>query len=160
LEITLRFGQTTAPVMIPSASGAPTLTRKPLVRASEAVHIDTNYSNRTGYLASFIDGFQVPMPALSPALSQNLAPLNHDQPFWNKGELKYEHFSVLLNKNRRMAIFTATNIDSAAYKNVDRDTGFVSEPEGETWYHDQRVNSDFYLDQPFYSEWSTYFDRG
>ena len=29
--------------------------------------------------------------ALSAALSQNLAPLNHDQPFWNTGELKYEH---------------------------------------------------------------------
>jgi endonuclease G len=65
-----------------------------------------------------------------------------------------------MNKSKRIAIFTATNIDGRSYLNVDRDTGEVDESEGETWYKDPRVSASFFLDQTFYSDWSTYFDRG
>jgi len=65
-----------------------------------------------------------------------------------------------MNKSKRIAIFTATNIDGPTYLNVDRDTGLVREAEGETWFKDPRISASFFLDQTFYSAWSTYFDRG
>ena len=74
--------------------------------------------------------------------------------------MKYEHFSLKMHKARRVAIFTATNIDGETYLVVDRSTGEVSQPEGETWFKDPRVSASFFLDQTFYSDWSTYFDRG
>jgi endonuclease G len=77
------------------------------------------------------------------------------------GELKYEHFSVKLHKSKRIAIFTATNIDGKTYLTVDRDTGQVTDgPEGDKWFNDPRIPGSAYLDQSFYGDWSDYFDRG
>ncbi|ADG18314.1 DNA/RNA non-specific endonuclease [Paraburkholderia atlantica] len=82
------------------------------------------------------------------------------QPDPTKGELKYEHFSLILHKSKRMAMFTATNIDGQRYLEVDRKTGKVNSSEGDVWFKDPRVSNSFFLDQTFYSQWSTYFDRG
>jgi endonuclease G len=57
-------------------------------------------------------------------------------------------------------VFTATNIDGERYLTVDRTTGQVNEAEGEVWFKDPRISASFFLDQTFYSAWSTYFDRG
>jgi endonuclease G len=101
------------------------------------------------------------LPELDAQLAEQLQPLRAGERNAAKGELKYQHFSVKINRDRRMAIFTATNIDGDTYKTVDRDTGrVVSEAEGETWYKDPRVSESSYLGQDFYSAWSTYFDRG
>ena len=48
--------------------------------------------------------------------------------------------SLVLHKTRRMAIFTATNIDGATYLSVDRQSGRVGDPEGEKWFRDTRVS--------------------
>src|SRR5204863_2302402 len=72
---------------------------------------------------------------------------------------KYEHFSVKMNKVKRVAIFTATNIDGRTYLTVDRQTGQVVS-EGETWFLDTRISASYFLDQTFYSGWSHIFDRG
>jgi endonuclease G len=65
-----------------------------------------------GYDARFL-GFDVPLPKPSKSLEKEIAPLNEDaQPRSNRrGELVYTHFSVVMHGKRRLAIFSAVNID-------------------------------------------------
>lgn len=161
LQISVRLGQAAAPVMPVIAVVQPAAETKVLRGGPEALKLDTDYSNRTGYAANFIEGADVPLPALSDTLQKQLAPLRAEEQNAADGELKYEHFSIKINKTRRMAIFAATNIDGETYLNINRKTGQVtSQPEAETWYKDVRISASFVLDQPFYSAWSTYFDHG
>ncbi|SKC81320.1 DNA/RNA endonuclease G, NUC1 [Burkholderia sp. CF099] len=131
-----------------------------LTRGPEAIQIDVDYTNRTGFMADFIPGMTIPLPAATGSLAKQIASLRADEPDSASGELKYEHFSIKLNRARRMAIFTATNIDGQHYLDVDRATGKVNSSEGDVWFKDPRVSTSFFLDQTFYSQWSTYFDRG
>ncbi|HMG45330.1 MAG TPA: DNA/RNA non-specific endonuclease [Acidimicrobiales bacterium] len=146
-----------------ATGGVPVLSAprpKVLSRGPEAVKVDQDYTNREGYDPGFIDDRQVPLPAVvTDALAVQLAPLRADLPDAAGGELRYEHFSLKLNKATRLAIFTATNIDGPTYLAVDRATGQVGS-EGDTWFKDNRVSNSYFLDQTFYSEWSHLFDRG
>lgn len=112
IEVTIKVGS--AGAAAPALVAAPAIAlveEKQLTRGPEGVRIDMDYSNRTGYLPEFIDGFSVPLPSLSASLHKQLAPLRTTEADFEEGELKYEHFSVKLNKNKKIAIFTATNID-------------------------------------------------
>jgi endonuclease G len=159
LEITVRLGPA-AQASEPRAIEALKAT-KVLKRAAEALQIDTDYGNRKGYRSNFIPGVSVPLPSPDDKLAKQVAPLRAGEPSAEKGELKYEHFSVKLNKGKRIAMFTATNIDGKTYLAVDRATGEVRDgAEGDKWFKDPRVSASFFLDQSFYGEWSHYFDRG
>ncbi len=166
LEITVRLGTpggyaTTQPVALPVALPAANTASTPrLTRGAEAARVDNNYSNRTGYQADFLPGLQVPMPTLSKSLAAQVAPLRANEEQAAKGLLNYEHFSLKLHKTRRVAIFTATNVDGDTYKKVDRATGQANESEADTWYKDPRISESFYLGQDFYASTSDYFDRG
>lgn len=131
----------------------------------EKVRPAKNYRKRDGYRPEFLPGYRVEMPELGEANSdfaaRNILAGADDDPH----ELKYTHFSVKLNGRRRLAFFTATNIDGEHWKSVNRDTGEVTAKtrgdddenagsEGrETWYEDPRVddgletNDDLYLHQ-------------
>src|SRR5262249_14333130 len=67
-----------------------------------------------------------------------------------------------LHKQRRIAMFTATNIDGGEYLDVDRTTGLVKDAgaEGDRWFIDPRVSDAYFIGQDFYSQWSDTFDRG
>ncbi len=160
LEITVRLGGSavslpTNPSSVAASLEAPA---KTLTRGAEVLKVDQDYSNRRGYSPNFIDGFPVPLPVVTDV--SQIAPLRVQEADFEAGELKYEHFSLKLNKSKRIALFTATNIDGETYLSVDRKTGQVSNAEGETWFKDVRISGSYFLDQTFYSAWSTYFDRG
>ncbi|QHI97412.1 DNA/RNA endonuclease [Xylophilus rhododendri] len=131
-----------------------------LRRGAEAVQVDQDYANRQGFDTAFIDGLPLPLPQAGEALARRIAPLRAGEADAASGELKYEHFSLKLDKGHRIAMFTATNIDGRTYLEVDRQTGQANASEGEVWFKDPRVSASFFLDQTFYSAWSTYFDRG
>ncbi len=83
-----------------------------------------DFSTRGGYEPGFIPGFVVPLPGLEkvpwrPAASQLAQP--GDDPH----ELRYHHFSIVMNADRRLAGFTAVNIDGARIKAIIRDTKAV-----------------------------------
>jgi endonuclease G, mitochondrial len=167
IEVSIRVGGTTSIAAAgPSAGvarelGAVAETPKTLKSAAEKLSIDRDYSNRNGYDPKFIPTLMLPLPTPVGKLVNQLAALRPGEVNAASGELKYEHFSIKMNKNKRIALFTATNIDGKTFLNVDRVSGEVTDGgEGETWYADPRISASFFLDQTFYSDWSNLFDRG
>lgn len=149
----------TAAAAVPRA-GVYLAPAKGLTRLAEAVRVDSDYGNRTGFITTFVPGIEIGLPTLTGDLANQVAPLRATEPDAAEGELKYEHFSIKLHRTKRIAIFTATNIDGETYLAIDRDTGAVKASEGDRWFKDPRVSESFTLNQDFYSAWSTYFDRG
>ncbi len=118
-----------------------------------ANRIDRDYSNRRGYNSRFLAAFTVPMPQLNSEQRASAARVSGVGETGNPFELKYEHFSVVLNAERRMPFFSICNIDGAKRIRVDRDTGrAVSGPEAtETWATDHRVPLNAQLSDEFYN---------
>jgi endonuclease G, mitochondrial len=117
-----------------------------------ANRIDRTYSNRRGYNQRFLKDFVVPMPQLNAAQIKIAARVRGIGDEVNPFELKYQHFSVVLNTKRRMAFFSICNIDGAKRIRVDRDTGKATGgPEAsETWAVDPRVPEEAQLNDDFY----------
>jgi endonuclease G len=89
--------------------------------APESIRIDPDYSNREGYDPDFLPGHTVPLPGLSDALAA-LAATNRHATGEPRYVLPYHHFSVVMNKVRRLAFFTAVNIDGRTSQPLRRET--------------------------------------
>lgn len=132
--------------------------------AGEAIRIDRNYANRLGYNPGFLPGHPVTLPALSEEQQQQaarkLSSAANEDPF----ELTYEHFSIVMHARRRMAFFTAANIDGATWININRETGEPREAAEarEVWFDDPRIPADAQTDQSLYDRQRPrrVFDRG
>jgi endonuclease G len=107
--------------------------------ASEAVSIDPDYANRKGYDARFLvpanaaagHAREVPLPKLSAAQVALAARLSAPQPGRDPLVLDYHHFSVVMNRARKLAFFTAVNIDGRRH--------FMIQREADRWYYDPRI---------------------
>lgn len=102
--------------------------------AQEAVQIDPDYHNREGYDPDFLSGSQrVPLPTLDPDLVPVAATNRQatDEPAY---VLPYHHFSVVVNKQRGLAFYTAVNIDGNTALRLRR--------ERDRWSIDPRVPDD------------------
>jgi len=100
-------------------------------RIVEKVSIDqSSYASRNGYDPRFLGpGLTVPLP--------KIAGTRFGKPLMIKGkdpELKYWNYSVVMNRARRLASFSAANIDPGKFLG-NRDA------EGDTWYTDARVDA-------------------
>lgn len=137
-----------------------TASTAPLLPESSAAAPDENYPNRDGFQADFLADNPVDMAQIIAPRAGEVAPLR-DGRNGADARLNYEHFSLLMNAERRLAFFTATNIDGARYISVDRGSGQPSLlPEGDRWYEDSRIDSRYVTGQSFYSAFSRWFDRG
>ncbi|HEX5593799.1 MAG TPA: DNA/RNA non-specific endonuclease [Solirubrobacterales bacterium] len=147
-----------APVATPSLDGAgPPDGRPPGGEALEKVEIEPDYSNRKGYDAAFLGSGNrsVPLPKLSDEL---LA----DAPTWGDGAgadgagkdgahvLPYHHFSLVMSKARKLARFTAVNIDGATEQRIKRDP--------DRWSFDPRIPTDYQMGEAIYVD--NELDRG
>lgn len=130
-------------------------------RPMEAVHIDqSTLGSRTGYKPNFIGTgkFSVPLPKIPASLKSKIATLKSSP---SKFELKYFNYSVVMNKERKLAFFSAVNIDGGAQQDVGK-------REGDSWLRDPRIDKDFQIGNEFYGKQSTFeadrsanpFDRG
>lgn len=117
-----------------------------------ASRIDPMYANRRGYNESFLGDFLVPMPQLNASQTSKAARVRGIGSSDNPYELKYQHFSVVQNAERRMAFFSICNIDGSKRISVDRGSGrATSGPEAtENWAIDPRVPEESQLDDAFY----------
>ncbi len=94
-----------------------------LIETAEARPED--YRDREGYQADFLgEGFEVPLPVLTENQDDILT-----FPFDGATEtaLRYQHFSVLMSKSRRMCRFSACNIDGKLSKRTSR-SGWQLDP--------------------------------
>jgi endonuclease G len=123
----------------------------------EKVEIDrTNYDERNGYSPTFLGaGFRVPLPRVTskrfgePARSTG-----------NAQVLKYWNYSVVMNARRRLAYFSAVNIDASKFRKVaDNEDG---------WITDDRLDEALQVGREFYKKQATFeadrtnnpFDQG
>jgi endonuclease G len=111
---------------------------------AEAGRIDQDYSKRKGYDPDFLSGHRVQLPALAEELVQ-LAATNRratGEPY----VLPYHHFSVVLNKQRGLAFFTAVNIDGTTSVRLRRDADHWSlDPRVDT---SEQIGEEIYRDNP------------
>ncbi|WP_153799681.1 DNA/RNA non-specific endonuclease [Foetidibacter luteolus] len=130
---------------------------------------DPNYNNRRGYNPNFL-GRKIPLPVLNEQQKQDAARNQLASPSADPFELKYYQFSVVMNGKRRMAFFTAVNIDGASVISIKRETGQVTRgPESvgaesaearETWYDDNRIDDSEISEDNIYRDKLKMFQRG
>jgi len=109
----------------------PVITRL-LQRSGGEIRIDSDYSARPGYDAEFLGSGEhaVPLPSLPDELVP-LAATNVLAKREPKYLLPYHHFTVVLNKERRLAFLTAVNIDGKLRRKPTR--------QRDQWFFDPRV---------------------
>ncbi|MFK4382430.1 DNA/RNA non-specific endonuclease [Bradyrhizobium sp. USDA 223] len=127
----------------------------------EAVHIDqSTLKSRPGYKANFLGTgrFSVPLPKIPASLKPRIAMLKGSS---RQSELKYFNYSVVMNKERRLAFFSCVNIDGGKQQDVGK-------REGDSWLRDPRIDDDAQIGDEFYRKQATFeadrsknpFDRG
>lgn len=163
LRVSLELGGTAAPL----ASIAPPAT----AIETEAFEMRTpriydGLDQRPGFDPHFLgDHDPVPAPVVTDSGKAVLAPLiESDDP-----ELRYRHFSVWMQKERRLALYTASNVDwRRRAKIVDGQStsraGLAGWPPNakfaELWVEDPRLDPKYQLPDVFYSEDRGAFDKG
>lgn len=104
------------------------------------------YELADGYNAGFLGKqYDVPLPELKEQLQEDIAPL-----LAGGYVLNYTHFSIVMSKSRRLAFFTAVNIDGSQQKNIKRGN--------DSWYYDSRIDQDFQAGPELYR--NNELDRG
>ena len=160
LEITVRLGTPQAPEsMAPKAGGEAVRAADVTEKMAEPAH-DDDYSLRRGYDPGFL-GIAVPLPA--PA-DLNLAAKLDD----GAHIIPYHHFSLVMHKRRRLAMFTASNVDTSPGakqpepgKRYTRGAlGGLGEGDVELWFTDPRLPAIHQLPDRFFTKDKGAFDRG
>lgn len=95
---------------------------------TSTVPIDpAEFEDRSGYEVDFLgDGFSVPLPRLTESQAKDAVKITGTQ----RIELRYENFSVVQSKKRRMCYFSACNLDGKKSKKI---------PRSNTWRFDGRI---------------------
>ena len=121
------------------------------LRLVEAVTIDPDYAGRRGYDPAFLGtgDQQVALPTVPEDLVP-LASINSLATSEPRYVLPYHHFSVVLNKTRRLAFFTAVNIDGSSSFRLKRET--------DRWSFDPRVANEEQTGEEVYRD--NPLDRG
>ena len=122
--------------------------------------IDVAYTKRKGYKEDFL-GAAVPLPKITkPSLVSKM----DDDEF----VIPYQHFSVVMNKTRRLALFTASNVDGRKRSKEPEEgrdytrkglTG-LGPNDVEKWVTDPRIPEDHQLPDTFFTKDRQSFDKG
>ena len=154
------LGPTTTRVAVPPPHLAP-VDGAGEVEAYKKPIIDENYDNRTGFDESFL-GISTPLPELNDdSIAARM--LESDEVV-----VPYEHFSVVMHQERRMAIYTAANVDWSRKarrpepgRNYTRDgLGGFSENDVEQWVPEPRLDDAHQVPDVFYKRDANSFDKG
>lgn len=128
--------------------------------AMKVPYIQPDYSNRKGYDKDFL-GIEVALPTMKSMKSVSVMDDgNHIIP--------YHHFSVVMNKHRRLAYFCASNLDLSPEKQRPepnrtynrRTLSGLRENDREKWLTDPRIPENHQLPDKFYNYDRQSFDKG
>lgn len=152
-EVTIRLGQGGASVQSSAAS------------ANEAMvepYHEKSYANRKGYDPEFLET-TVPLPKpLNAGALVRVADGGH--------ELRYHHFSVAMHAKRRIALFTASNVDASPARKRPgnrlpedysrKSLAKLADNDREKWFSDPRIPADCQLPDRFFTKDRQAFDKG
>lgn len=115
------------------------------------IEFDPDYSGRAGFDADFLGSgdLRVQLPKLSDSLEVAAAELLKKSAT-NKYVLKYHNYSVVMHAERRLAIYSAANVDFANRFDMSRPA--------DVWRADPRIRADAQLTNFYYRK--NKFDRG
>jgi DNA/RNA endonuclease G (NUC1) len=158
IEITVRVGGAATAL----APGAPAAAAPGVVEVEKMVEPfhDDDYSTREGYDADFI-GAPVPLPTVTDlGLVARMDDGEHSIP--------YHHFSLVMHKIRRLALFTASNVDASAKrkkpearkKYTRKVLGGLGDHDMEKWFVDPRIPETQQLPDRFFTKDNAAFDKG
>ena len=106
---------------------------------------DNRYEHSTGYDATFLSSkYVISLPKLRPDLLQDAAPLKQ-----GGNVLNYTHFSVVMSKSRRLALYTAVNINGKYLEKIKRSN---------KWQFDPRLEQKYQCGHELYTD--SHFTRG
>ena len=129
IEIGVKVGLRDRPAELPAHDDLPVIPPAP-IKVIEKIEINQeNYDKRNGYNPKFLGGgLIVPLPKVKKT--------NNKYTFGNvllvkgKSEIKYWNYSVVMNGERKLAYFSAANVDAGKFRG--------SRSEGDTWFVDTR----------------------
>ena len=111
----------------------------------ERVVTKNDLAGRPGYDPGFL-GVEVPLPTPSKKLEDNIAPVTGNK----QNLLNYTHYSLMMHKKRKLAVFTACNIDGKQQ--------FLLRRGRDSWALDPRVDHKYQADNSLYK--NNRLDRG
>jgi endonuclease G, mitochondrial len=122
---------------------------KPL---EEATFTLEDIQGRDGYDPSFLgeEKFAVPLPVLGPGLDELTVVVDEAADGTEKYMLPYTHFSLAMHNERRMALFTVSNIDGEQSRKLKR--------KKDVWAFDPRVDRELQIGNDLYT--NNDLDRG
>jgi len=148
LRITVSLGD--HPSTLPAAAVLDATLERTRAAAAEPVDPPSHFDGRDGYRPDFL-GVPVPLPPVKPQpVFGRPLPLIAPLVGANPHELKYTHFSVVMNAARRLAYLSAVNVDFAAI-NAPRTTH-------DKWARDGRIPIAAQVDNPYYFQ--NDYDKG
>jgi endonuclease G, mitochondrial len=140
----------------PVATTAPSLQQGVATESGVVPFIDTDYENRTGYDSRFL-GVTVAPPKLNATARKQLVKIG------NATAIRYEHFSVWLRRDRRIATMVASNVDWNDDVRSSLNRKEISElgpNDREAWATDPRLPDEVQLPDVFYDKDRQSFDKG
>ncbi len=122
--------------------------------------VDNQYENRTGYDPDFLST-PVPLPEIVDL--SDVSKLDDGSAI-----IPYEHFSLAIHKTRRLALFTASNVDGrTAMRRPEPGLytrkalfGLQKDSDKESWLTDPRIPRQHQLPEVFYNNDGGAFDKG
>ncbi len=141
LTITIELG---------SVGGVPVVSPSAII-GEEKLKPVTDYSDRKGFDPDFLgsNGKRVPLPELTDDMKRDCAINRRAGRGLDEYVLPYHHFSIVMNKVRKMAFYTAVNIDGTSVNRLGRD---------DKWIADPRIGKDEQTDNSLYA--NNDLDRG
>ena len=151
LHITVRLGAVQAAQGVAQTSADPShaVPGTGSAVAEEAVAIDPDYSGRKGYDPGFL-GTAVPLPVLTAGQRADAALNRGAAAGQDPAVLNYHHFSLVMQRTRRLALYTAVNVDGQLSQSPKR--------ERDKWYFDPRLDRSEQTGDELYTD--NDFDRG
>ena len=119
-----------------------------VVGVEKKLKFDPDYPHRPGYDSRFLPGFDVPAP---------IAPLDEVLKSGNNAKiLRYHHYSLVMHRDRRLAMWAASNIDYSPNKRWRSREEFGTD----TWKPDPRILIETQIEDLEFYEPAAKFDRG
>lgn len=148
LRVTVELGEISGGTLGEEMKGAP---EAEIEAVTMKIDPDDDYGNRPGYDPRFLgDDFEIPLPELTDEQLANTA--RNRLASADSHVFPYHHFSLVMNKERRLAYYTAGNVDGRREKSISRNDF------SDRWFLDPRLEKSDQLQNDLY--YDNDLDRG